>query len=160
MNPLLLKFSHQVFNQLLLVYKKRFTHHTVPVKIIRFVKMFEQVNVPVLGVIENMSYFIAPDTRPETSAVRPALTRVTGGLLDARFVPTATVFASLRLGGAEGADDYVDRPNRFVNGAIPAGGLAIGGWAWDGSTAYCSTARCKPGLACNCSRLTARRQQG
>ncbi len=25
-------------------------------------KMFEQVNVPVLGVIENMSYFIAPDT--------------------------------------------------------------------------------------------------
>ena len=28
----------------------------------RAVKMFEQVNVPVLGVIENMSYFIAPDT--------------------------------------------------------------------------------------------------
>ena len=24
--------------------------------------MFEQVNVPVLGVVENMSYFIAPDT--------------------------------------------------------------------------------------------------
>ena len=28
----------------------------------RAVKMFEQVRVPVLGVIENMSYFIAPDT--------------------------------------------------------------------------------------------------
>ena len=28
----------------------------------RAVKMFEQVSVPVLGVIENMSYFIAPDT--------------------------------------------------------------------------------------------------
>jgi ATP-binding protein involved in chromosome partitioning len=28
----------------------------------RAVKMFEQVNVPVLGVIENMSFFIAPDT--------------------------------------------------------------------------------------------------
>src|SRR5205814_9979247 len=28
----------------------------------RAVKMFEAVNVPVLGVIENMSYFIAPDT--------------------------------------------------------------------------------------------------
>jgi ATP-binding protein involved in chromosome partitioning len=28
----------------------------------RAVKMFEQVNVPVLGVVENMSYFIAPDT--------------------------------------------------------------------------------------------------
>jgi len=26
------------------------------------VKMFEQVHVPVLGVVENMSYFIAPDT--------------------------------------------------------------------------------------------------
>jgi len=28
----------------------------------RSVKMFEQVHVPVLGVVENMSYFIAPDT--------------------------------------------------------------------------------------------------
>lgn len=28
----------------------------------RAVKMFEQVNIPLLGVIENMSYFIAPDT--------------------------------------------------------------------------------------------------
>jgi ATP-binding protein involved in chromosome partitioning len=28
----------------------------------RAVKMFEQVSVPVLGVIENMSYFVAPDT--------------------------------------------------------------------------------------------------
>lgn len=28
----------------------------------RAVKMFEQVNVPVLGIIENMSYFVAPDT--------------------------------------------------------------------------------------------------
>src|SRR5438309_5919844 len=28
----------------------------------RAIKMFETVNVPVLGVIENMSYFIAPDT--------------------------------------------------------------------------------------------------
>ena len=28
----------------------------------RAVKMFETVNIPVLGVIENMSYFIAPDT--------------------------------------------------------------------------------------------------
>jgi ATP-binding protein involved in chromosome partitioning len=30
--------------------------------VLRALKMFEQVNVPVLGVIENMSYFIAPDT--------------------------------------------------------------------------------------------------
>jgi len=37
----------------------------VPVQgavLVTAVKMFEQVNVPVLGVIENMSYFIAPDT--------------------------------------------------------------------------------------------------
>jgi ATP-binding protein involved in chromosome partitioning len=30
--------------------------------VIRGVAMFEQLNVPVLGVIENMSYFVAPDT--------------------------------------------------------------------------------------------------
>src|SRR5258708_20552982 len=28
----------------------------------RALRMFETVNVPVLGVVENMSYFIAPDT--------------------------------------------------------------------------------------------------
>lgn len=30
--------------------------------VLRALKMFEQVSIPVLGVIENMSYFIAPDT--------------------------------------------------------------------------------------------------
>lgn len=30
--------------------------------VIRSVGMFEQLNVPILGVIENMSYFVAPDT--------------------------------------------------------------------------------------------------
>src|SRR3712207_9588575 len=28
----------------------------------RALRMFETVNVPVLGVVENMSYFVAPDT--------------------------------------------------------------------------------------------------
>lgn len=30
--------------------------------VIRSVSMFEQLNVPILGVVENMSYFVAPDT--------------------------------------------------------------------------------------------------
>lgn len=30
--------------------------------VLRALKMFEQVSVPVLGVVENMSYFVAPDT--------------------------------------------------------------------------------------------------
>jgi ATP-binding protein involved in chromosome partitioning len=30
--------------------------------VLRALKMFEQVSIPVLGVIENMSYFVAPDT--------------------------------------------------------------------------------------------------
>jgi ATP-binding protein involved in chromosome partitioning len=30
--------------------------------VLRALKMFEQVNVPALGVVENMSYFVAPDT--------------------------------------------------------------------------------------------------
>ncbi len=30
--------------------------------VVRGVKMFQQLNVPILGVIENMSYFVAPDT--------------------------------------------------------------------------------------------------
>ena len=30
--------------------------------VVRGVKMFEQLHVPILGVVENMSYFVAPDT--------------------------------------------------------------------------------------------------
>ncbi len=39
------------------------THHTLSlVDVARGVLMFEKVKVPILGVIENMAYFIAPDT--------------------------------------------------------------------------------------------------
>jgi ATP-binding protein involved in chromosome partitioning len=30
--------------------------------VVRSVSMFKQLNVPVFGIIENMSYFVAPDT--------------------------------------------------------------------------------------------------
>ncbi len=30
--------------------------------VVRSIKMFEQMNVPILGIVENMSYFVAPDT--------------------------------------------------------------------------------------------------
>ncbi len=40
------------------------THHTLSlVDVARGILMFEKVNVPILGVIENMSYFVAPDTK-------------------------------------------------------------------------------------------------
>ena len=39
------------------------THHSLSlVDTARGILMFEKVNVPILGVIENMAYFLAPDT--------------------------------------------------------------------------------------------------
>src|SRR5208283_5672537 len=39
------------------------THHTLSlVDTARGILMFEKVNVPILGVIENMAFFLAPDT--------------------------------------------------------------------------------------------------
>ena len=53
----------------------------------RAVKMFEQVNVPVLGVIENMSYFIAPDTGNRT--------RSSAAAADKNFATnTASIFSA------------------------------------------------------------------
>ena len=39
------------------------------IDVVRGLKMFEKTQVPILGIIENMSYFLAPDTGKELSLI-------------------------------------------------------------------------------------------
>jgi ATP-binding protein involved in chromosome partitioning len=76
----------------------------------RALRMFETVNVPVLGVVENMSYFVAPDT-----GVRYNIFGEGGGqkLADAYSVPflgAVPIGIEVREGGDKGVPVVVSHP--------------------------------------------------
>jgi ATP-binding protein involved in chromosome partitioning len=77
----------------------------------RALRMFEAVAVPVLGVVENMSYFVAPDT-----GIRYNIFGEGGGkrLADQYTVPflgTVPLGLDVREGGDKGAPVVVSQPN-------------------------------------------------
>jgi len=74
-------------------------------------KMFERVNVPVLGLIENMSYFIAPDTK-----IRYDIFGTGGGErvskeLNVPFLGGIPINPQIREGGDKGIPIVFDIPN-------------------------------------------------
>jgi len=76
----------------------------------RALRMFETVNVPVLGVVENMSYFVAPDT-----GTRYNIFGEGGGqrLADAYSVPflgAVPIGIEVREGGDSGVPVVVSHP--------------------------------------------------
>jgi len=74
------------------------------------VKMFDRVNVPVLGIVENMSYFIAPDTGKKYD-----IFGVGGGFEFAKqagipFLGGIPIDARIRIGGDNGKPIVYDMP--------------------------------------------------
>jgi ATP-binding protein involved in chromosome partitioning len=74
-------------------------------------KMFERVNVPVLGLIENMSYFIAPDTK-----IRYDIFGTGGGErvskeLNVPFLGGIPINSQIREGGDKGIPIVFDIPD-------------------------------------------------
>jgi ATP-binding protein involved in chromosome partitioning len=70
--------------------------------VVRGVAMFQQLNVPILGIIENMSYFIAPDT-----GTRYDIFGYGGGArmaqeVGADFLGEVPLEPQVRIGGDEG----------------------------------------------------------
>jgi ATP-binding protein involved in chromosome partitioning len=65
-------------------------------------KMFERVKVPVLGIIENMSYFIAPDTGARYEIFAHGGGSKAAGELGVPFLGEIPIVEGIRVGGDEG----------------------------------------------------------
>jgi ATP-binding protein involved in chromosome partitioning len=76
----------------------------------RAVKMFEQVNVPVLGVIENMSYFIAPDTGNKYEIFGKGGGQKLAGEYGLNFLGEVPLGMEVREGGDNGVPVVVSAP--------------------------------------------------
>ena len=74
-------------------------------------KMFTRVNVPVLGVIENMSYFIAPDTGKKYDIFGNGGGSKMAVELDAPFLGGIPIDPRIRIGGDKGIPILYDTPD-------------------------------------------------
>jgi ATP-binding protein involved in chromosome partitioning len=74
-------------------------------------KMFTRVNVPILGVIENMSYFIAPDTGKKYDIFGTGGGSKMAVELDAPFLGGIPIDPRIRIGGDNGIPVLYDTPD-------------------------------------------------
>jgi ATP-binding protein involved in chromosome partitioning len=74
-------------------------------------KMFHRVNVPVLGIIENMSYFIAPDTGNKYDIFGNGGGEKLAEELEAPFLGGIPIDPRIRIGGDKGVPIVYDIPD-------------------------------------------------
>ncbi len=74
-------------------------------------KMFERVNVPVFGIIENMSYFIAPDTGKRYDIFGNGGGEKLATDLNTPFLGGVPINPEIRIGGDNGSPIVVANPN-------------------------------------------------
>lgn len=78
----------------------------------RAARMYQQLNVQVIGVIENMSYFIAPDTGKEYDLFGKGGAEKAAARLRVPFLGSIPINVGIRIGGDEGRPQDV-----FTNNA-------------------------------------------
>ncbi|WP_455481697.1 Mrp/NBP35 family ATP-binding protein [Bartonella sp. B35(2025)] len=75
------------------------------------IEMFMKVGVPILGLIENMSYFIAPDTRKRYDIFGYGGTRAEAERRGLPFLAEVPLDAALRSSSDDGVPIFVARPD-------------------------------------------------
>ncbi|PIT71151.1 Mrp/NBP35 family ATP-binding protein [Bartonella tribocorum] len=75
------------------------------------IEMFMKVNVPILGLIENMSYFIAPDTRKRYDIFGHGGARGEAERRGVSFLAEIPLDAALRFSSDEGTPIFVAQPD-------------------------------------------------
>ena len=97
------------------------------IDVIKGANMFERVNVPLLGVIENMSYFVCP-----CCSTRSEIFSHGGGRKAAKehgwpFLGEIPIDPSVRIGGDEGVPVVISHPDSPVSKAFRATARALAG---------------------------------
>jgi ATP-binding protein involved in chromosome partitioning len=88
--------------------------------VIRSVQMFEQLNVPIFGVVENMSYFIAPDTGKRYDIFGHGGGQKMAKKFNLDFLGEVPLESAVREGGDEGRPIVVREPESVAAQAIRA----------------------------------------
>jgi ATP-binding protein involved in chromosome partitioning len=92
----------------------------------RGVRMFEKVNVPVLGILENMAYFECPDCGSRHEIFSHGGGREAARAFEVPFLGEIPISIPLRTGGDQGVPATVSDPDSPVSVAFrtAAGELA------------------------------------
>ena len=77
----------------------------------RAIKMFEKVDVPVLGIVENMSYFLCPRCGEKTEIFSSGGGEKTSQKYDIPLIANIPIDTQIRLGGDEGKPIVISNPD-------------------------------------------------
>lgn len=86
---------------------------------VRAARMYQQLNVPLLGIVENMSYFIAPDTGKEYDLFGKGGAAKAAAKIKVPFLGSIPINISIRLSGDQGTPTtMLDDPQQNVAEAV------------------------------------------
>ena len=86
--------------------------------VVRGVSMFKQLNVPVFGIIENMSYFVAPDTGTRYDIFGHGGGQTMAQEVEVDFLGEVPLEPAVRVGGDEGTPIVISQPDSPAATAI------------------------------------------
>jgi ATP-binding protein involved in chromosome partitioning len=76
----------------------------------RAVRMYEKLNIPVLGIIENMSYFVCPNCRHESAIFGRGGGEETAAEMNVPFLGHIPIYEPIRVGSDTGRPIVVTEP--------------------------------------------------
>ncbi len=86
---------------------------------VRAAKMYQQLNVDILGIVENMSYFIAPDTGKEYDLFGKGGAEKAAAKLKAPFLGSIPINVGIRISGDKGNPHTVfEENNQGIGDAV------------------------------------------
>jgi ATP-binding protein involved in chromosome partitioning len=77
----------------------------------RAVRMYQKLNIPVLGMIENMSYFVCPNCRHESDIFGRGGGEETAAELHVPFLGRIPIYQPIRVGGDTGQPIVISEPD-------------------------------------------------
>jgi ATP-binding protein involved in chromosome partitioning len=86
----------------------------------RAVRMYQKLNIPVLGLVENMSYFVCPDCGHESDIFGRGGGERTAAEMNVPFLGRIPIYQPIRVGGDAGTPIVVSEPDCAAAGAFMA----------------------------------------